>query len=69
MGHIGGNTFRFLRRQQTWRGNGPREIEPQPEQPARNSADEAFLRANFKAPTRPPDRVEHCVKATQSRKP
>jgi hypothetical protein len=50
MGYLGGSTFRFLRRQEQWRGNGngSREIEPPPEQPERSAADEAWLRANIR---------------------
>jgi hypothetical protein len=58
MGHIGGNTFRFLRRQQTWRGNGKREIEiePPPERPARSARDALWLEENNKPKPRPPGR-------------
>ena len=50
MGYLGGSTFRFLRRQEQWRGNGSREIETQPERPDRSAADEKWLAANFKPP-------------------
>jgi hypothetical protein len=69
MGYLGGSTFRFLRRQQTWRGNGSREI-AQPEQPERSAADEARLAANDKPPTKSTGRLAHFVNAAQqSRKP
>jgi hypothetical protein len=46
-GYIGGSTFRFLRRQEPWRGQ--RAIE-RPEQPERSAADEAWLARNDKPP-------------------
>jgi hypothetical protein len=43
MGYINGSLSRFLHRQQHWRGNGRREIEPSPEHPARSARDALWL--------------------------
>jgi hypothetical protein len=48
MGYINGSLDCFLTRQAHFRGNGKREIEPQPEQPKQSAADEAWLRANIR---------------------
>jgi hypothetical protein len=62
MGYIGGNTFRFMRRHQTWRGNGSREIEPQPEQSEHSAANVLWLEENNKPKPRPTARLDHCLR-------
>jgi hypothetical protein len=67
MGYIGGNTFRFMRRQQTWRGNGSREI-AQPPEPEYSVHDALWLEENNRPKPRPLARLDHCLRQT-SRKP